>query len=169
MRVAKEVVCRTRLLMHRDYQAGERIANLYFQPLTKAQATTSAPLFPFRDGSVPRPEFCQSEEGARTDRQLDSKPRRSRREDSAKLEISTGLHPLQWRREKLTLFASMKRRNSQWRIALAYRLHSNRSTVLPGVGWFGRDGAKTGILGSLWGLASGSPVFFAATVCPTDL
>src|SRR5690348_16123796 len=43
---------------------------------------------------------------------------------------------------------------------LACSLHSGKQLFLPRVGWFGRDGAKTGILGSLWGDSRAGPPFF---------
>ena len=45
---------------------------------------------------------------------------------------------------------------------LACSLHSGKQLFLPRVGWFGRDGAKTGILGSLWGARERVPLFFLA-------
>src|SRR5690242_3030223 len=43
---------------------------------------------------------------------------------------------------------------------LACSLHSGKQLFLPRVGWFGRDGAKTGILGSLWGTRERVPRLF---------
>lgn len=47
---------------------------------------------------------------------------------------------------------------------LACSLHSGKQLFLPRVGWFGRDGAKTGILGSLWGTRERVPLFYLAVV-----
>lgn len=42
---------------------------------------------------------------------------------------------------------------------VAPRLQFRPQLFLPGVGWFGRDGANTGILGSLWGTRERVPPF----------
>jgi hypothetical protein len=39
-------------------------------------------------------------------------------------------------------------------------LHFLLQLFLPGVSWFGRDGAKAGVLGSLWGIRGRIPPFY---------